>query len=126
MPNYYTMVILAFASLSLPFAATAQRYDYRQARREMVENEIIAAGVKDARVIEVLLKTDRYEFVPRNLRRMAYYDMSLPIGEHQTISSPFIVSFMTESLETKPTDKVLEIGTGSGFQASVLLSLIHI
>ena len=99
------------------------RYDYRDARKAMVENEIIAAGVTNPRVIEVLLKTDRHEFVPRRLRSQAYYDMSLPIGDRQTISSPFIVSFMTESLDPQPTDKVLEIGTGSGFQAAVLSPL---
>ncbi len=125
MPNNLPLVLVAlFICTSFPWEATAQRYDYRAARREMVENEIIAAGVKDRRVIEVLLKTDRHEFIPRNLRRMAYFDMSLPIGEEQTISSPFIVSFMTESLDTKPTDKVLEIGTGSGFQAAVLSPLV--
>ena len=115
-----TLLLLPW-SASLPAQGT---YDFRRARRAMVENEIIGAGVKDPRVIEVLLKTDRHEFVPRKLRRMAYYDMALPIGANQTISSPFIVSFMTESLDPQPTDKVLEIGTGSGFQAAVLSPLV--
>ena len=121
------LVFLALVLMTLccqQLLAQSGRYNYREARRAMVENEIIAAGVKDPRVIEVLLKTDRHEFVPRQLRRMAYFDMSLPIGGRQTISSPFIVSFMTESLDPQPTDKVLEIGTGSGFQAAVLSPLV--
>ena len=91
----------------------------------MVENEIIAAGVKDRRVIESMLQTDRHEFVLPKYRRMAYFDMALPIGGDQTISSPFIVSYMTESLDPQPTDKVLEIGTGSGFQAAILSPLVN-
>ena len=90
----------------------------------MVENEIIAAGVKDRRVIEAMLQTDRHEFVLPKYRAQAYFDMALPIGGKQTISSPFIVSYMTESLDPQLTDKVLEIGTGSGFQAAVLSPLV--
>ena len=102
----------------------AQRYDYKKARREMVENEIVGAGVADRRVIEAMLQTDRHEFVLPKYRRMAYFDMALPIGAKQTISSPFIVSYMTESIDPQLTDKVLEIGTGSGFQAAVLSPLV--
>ena len=97
---------------------------YAAVRRRMVETAVIGAGVTDRRVIQSLLDTPRHEFVERKLRDMAYFDMSLPIGFQQTISSPFIVAFMTECLETKPTDKVLEIGTGSGFQAAVLSPLV--
>jgi len=91
----------------------------------MVENEIIAAGVRDERVIEAMLQTPRHEFVLPKYRSMAYFDMALPIGGEQTISSPFIVSYMTESLDPQLTDKVLEIGTGSGFQAAVLSPLVR-
>ncbi len=72
-----------------------------------------------------MLKTPRHEFVPVRLRNQAYFDMSLPIGDQQTISSPFIVAFMTESLDPQPTDRVLEIGTGSGYQAAVLSPLVR-
>lgn len=95
-----------------------------QARNKMVDDFIVAAGVKDPRVIRSMRETPRHEFVPYKDRRNAYYDMALPIGASQTISSPFIVAFMTESLDPQPTDKVLEIGTGSGFQAAVLSPLV--
>jgi protein-L-isoaspartate(D-aspartate) O-methyltransferase len=95
-----------------------------RARKKMVDDFIIAAGVKDPRVIRSMLDTPRHEFVPYKDRRNAYYDMALPIGAGQTISSPFIVAYMTESLDPQPTDKVLEIGTGSGYQAAVLSPLV--
>jgi protein-L-isoaspartate(D-aspartate) O-methyltransferase len=95
-----------------------------QARNKMVDDFIVAAGVKDPRVISSMRETPRHEFVPYSDRRNAYYDMALPIGASQTISSPFIVAYMTESLDPQPTDKVLEIGTGSGFQAAVLSPLV--
>ncbi|MBN2293272.1 MAG: protein-L-isoaspartate(D-aspartate) O-methyltransferase [Pirellulales bacterium] len=97
----------------------------RDARNRMVDEEIVAAGVKDPRVIQSIRNTPRHEFVPRNKRKMAYYDMALAIGNKQTISPPFIVAYMTEAISPKPTDKVLEIGTGSGYQAAVLSPLVH-
>lgn len=106
-------------------AQQPRRYDYKVARRRMVDNEIIAAGVSDRRVIESMMQTDRHEFVLPKYRRMAYFDMALPIGGDQTISSPFIVAYMTESLDPQLTDKVLEIGTGSGFQAAILSPLVE-
>jgi len=97
---------------------------FTEARHEMVERVIVAAGVKDPRVIQAMKETPRHEFVPLAQRRYAYYDMALPIGESQTISPPFIVAFMTEALDPQPTDRVLEIGTGSGYQAAVLSPLV--
>ena len=94
-----------------------------EARNKMVDEEIVGAGVKNPRVIEAMRKTPRHEFVPLNLRANSYFDMALPIGEGQTISPPFVVAYMTESLDPRPTDKVLEIGTGSGYQAAVLSGL---
>ena len=85
---------------------------------------MVAAGVKDKRVCEAMRATPRHEFVPAALQRYAYFDTSLPIGEGQTITSPFVVAYMTEHLEPQPTDKVLEIGTGSGYQAAVLSGLV--
>jgi protein-L-isoaspartate(D-aspartate) O-methyltransferase len=93
-------------------------------RNKMVDEEIVGAGVKNPRVIAAMRATPRHEFVPRNLRQHAYYDMAMPIGEGQTISPPFIVAYMTESIDPQPTDKVLEIGTGSGYQAAVLSGLV--
>lgn len=97
---------------------------YQQKRMEMVSQYIETAGVKDERVLQSLRDTPRHEFVPRSVRSRSYLDMALPIGEAQTISSPFIVAMMTEALDPKPTDVVLEIGTGSGYQAAVLSPLV--
>ena len=88
----------------------------------MVDDEIVAAGVKNPRVIQAMRDTPRHEFVPLGLPQAAYFDMALPIGEAQTISPPFIVAYMTEALDPQPDDKVLEIGTGSGYQAAVLVA----
>jgi protein-L-isoaspartate(D-aspartate) O-methyltransferase len=90
----------------------------------MVQYEVVGAGVKDARVIDAIRTIPRHEFVPRSLQRYACFDMGLPIGDGQTISSPFTVAYMTEQLQPQPTDKVLEIGTGSGYQAAVLSGLV--
>ena len=95
-----------------------------QARNRMVDQEVIAAGVNDPRVIKSMRITPRHLFVSLEEVPFAYYDMSLPIGEHQTISPPVIVAYMTEELDPHPTDKVLEIGTGSGYQAAILSPLV--
>lgn len=109
-----------------PARSEAQgRADIRRARDEMVDKEIVAAGVKDPRVIEAMRMVPRHEFVPLAQRKYAYLDMALPIGESQTISPPFVVAYMTEQLEPRPGDKVLEIGTGSGYQAAVLSGLVR-
>lgn len=95
-----------------------------KARENMVQQQIVARGIKDNRVIEAMRAVPRHEFVPPALRARAYEDRALPIGEEQTISQPYVVAFMTEQLKPKPTDKVLEIGTGSGYQAAVLSKLV--
>lgn len=97
---------------------------YKAAREEMVRLVIRGAGIQNERVIDAMTQTPRHEFVPRKERLRAYLDAGLPIGEKQTISSPFIVAYMTECLDPQPTDRVLEIGTGSGFQAAVLSPLV--
>lgn len=96
-----------------------------QARGQLVRDRIATAGVKDPRVLQSMRDTPRHEFVPSSQRDRAYLDMALPIGKSQTISSPFIVALMTEALDPKPTDRVLEIGTGSGYQAAVLSPLVE-
>ncbi len=95
----------------------------RFARQRMVREQVIARGVKDKRVIAAMLKVPRHEFVDEALVVQAYGDSSLPIGFGQTISKPYIVAKMTEALEIEPGMKVLEIGTGSGYQAAVLAEL---
>jgi protein-L-isoaspartate(D-aspartate) O-methyltransferase len=96
---------------------------YRAARQRMVTEDIQRRGIDDSRVLQAMLKVQRHLFVPENYRHMAYADRPLPIGEGQTISQPYIVALMTYHLHLKPADKVLEIGTGSGYQAAVLAEL---
>jgi protein-L-isoaspartate(D-aspartate) O-methyltransferase len=97
---------------------------WEKARRDMIAEVIVGGGIKNERVIKAMTATPRHEFVSLNQRSQAYFDMALPIGDKQTISAPFIVAYMTESLDPQPTDKVLEIGTGSGYQAAVLSPLV--
>jgi protein-L-isoaspartate(D-aspartate) O-methyltransferase len=99
--------------------------NHAELRERMVREEIIGAGIKNERVIEAIRKTPRHEFVNPRDRQYAYYDMALAIGEGQTISPPFIVAYMTEQLDPQPSDRVLEIGTGSGYQAAVLSPLVR-
>lgn len=109
----------------LPAARRASLVDrFAPARERMVRDDIAAGGVTDQRVIASMLFTPRHEFVPAAQRSLAYFDMSLPIGESQTISGPFVVAYMTEQLQPHPEDRVLEIGTGSGYQAAVLAALV--
>jgi protein-L-isoaspartate(D-aspartate) O-methyltransferase len=97
--------------------------DYKNLRDRMVEAQIEARGVKDERVIKAMKKVPRHRFVPESMKGHAYNDEPLPIGEGQTISQPYIVAYMTECLQLKGPERVLEIGTGSGYQAAVLAEL---
>lgn len=97
--------------------------DYEKERNRMVDEDIIPRGVKDPRVLAALRKVPRHEFMPEALRDRSYGDHAMPIGEGQTISQPYIVALMTELMELKATDRVLEVGTGSGYQAAVLAEL---
>jgi len=125
----HSRLAVGLVAIGLATTAWAQsRASLDAARNQMVDDEIVAAGVKNKRVIEAMRNTPRHEFVPLNppsLRKQAYYDMALPIGEGQTISPPFIVAYMTEVLDPQPSDVVLEIGTGSGYQAAVLSKLVR-
>lgn len=89
-----------------------------------MENQIVLRGVKDEKVIQAMLKVPRHRFVPEELIERAYEDMALPIGEGQTISQPYMVAVMTELLEPEADHRVLEIGTGSGYQAGVLAEIV--
>ncbi len=97
--------------------------NFKKARERMVQSQLVARGVHDERVLEAMLKVPRHLFVDEALRDQAYSDHPLPIAEKQTISQPYIVALMTESLKLKGTEKVLEIGTGSGYQSAILAEL---
>jgi protein-L-isoaspartate(D-aspartate) O-methyltransferase len=97
--------------------------DYALLRKKMVAGQIEARGISDKNVIAALNKVPRHKFVPENYRHLAYEDHPLPIGEGQTISQPYIVALMTEVIQPNKNMKVLEIGTGSGYQAAVLAEL---
>lgn len=92
-------------------------------RHKMVESQIQARGIKDENVLRAMRKVPRHEFVPLMEKPVAYSDSPLPIGHGQTISQPYIVALMTELLQLEPTDKVLEVGTGSGYQAAILAEI---
>src|SRR5512139_4165933 len=94
--------------------------DYESLRKLMVESQLVTRGIRDAAVLDAMRKVPRHLFVPEPARDDAYEDMALPIGEGQTISQPYMVAIMTELLELRGGEKVLEIGTGSGYQAAVL------
>ncbi len=96
---------------------------YTRARKTMVESQLIPRGIRDERVISAMLKVPRHLFVDEALMAQAYSDYPLPIGEGQTISQPFMVAFMTEALGLRGTERVLEIGTGSGYQTAVVAEL---
>ena len=120
-PQILAAMYLAIAQLpACGFAAE----DYATQRQRMVVEEIEAAGVTDPRVLEAMRTTPRHEFVPAGFRQHAYFDTALPIGNEQTISPPFVVAYMTQQLDPQPGDRVLEIGTGSGYQAAVLSPLV--
>jgi len=98
--------------------------DYEQARQNMVEYQIKGRGIKDKNVLGAMLKVPRHLFVPEEMRDLAYRDEPLPIGHGQTISQPYIVGYMTEALKLQPGDRVLEIGTGSGYQTAILAEIV--
>jgi len=100
---------------------TAQEFESRA--RNMVEAQLRARGIRDERVLEAMRQVPRHEFVPAAMVDAAYDDRPLPIGEHETISQPYIVAAMTQAVRVAPGDKVLEIGAGSGYQAAILAQL---
>ena len=97
--------------------------DYENLRKRMVEEQLIPRGIKNQRVLGVFYKIERHKFIPEDLRNSAYADFPVPIGEGQTISQPYIVALMTEYLGLTGKEKVLEIGTGSGYQTAILSEL---
>ena len=98
---------------------------YDRERKEMVEYQIRRRGISDKKVLKAMLKVPRHLFVPEQMRELAYGDEPLPIGEGQTISQPYIVAYMTEALKLTGKEKVLEIGTGSGYQTAILAEIVQ-
>jgi protein-L-isoaspartate(D-aspartate) O-methyltransferase len=98
--------------------------NYLALREEMVNTQIKARGIQDTLVLKAMLKVERHKFVPKEYRKLAYIDRPLPIGYNQTISQPYIVALMTSLLNLKGDEKVLEIGTGSGYQAAILAEIV--
>jgi len=125
-----TLAALLIASVLLIFSMNSffekgETGEDKHARRreEMVVKQLVSRGVKDQRVLEAMRTVERHHFVPADLQDEAYSDYPLPIGHGQTISQPYIVALMTELLELKGSERVLEIGTGSGYQAAILSKL---
>jgi len=113
--------IMPFILLLLCFIGGADMY--QRDRKEMVEVQLKGRHIRDLKVLEVMSKVPRELFVVKEQRKLAYADHPLPIGYGQTISQPYIVAFMTEAAQLKPSDKILEIGTGCGYQAAILAEI---
>lgn len=123
MKTHIILLLILFASL--PGCLEKVEEDtFAQAREKMVKEHLMGRDITDKRVLEVMGKLPRHLFVEENLRAQAYEDYPLPIGEGQTISQPYVVALMTQSLELKGDERVLEIGTGSGYQAAVLAEIV--
>lgn len=115
-------IALFLTAIAAPFGAVSPQ-DYTAQRLAMVQQQIAAQGVKDSATLAALRAVPRHEFVPADLRDRAYGDHPLPIGLGQTISQPYIVAYMTETIRPQPGMKVLEVGTGSGYQAAILAAI---
>ncbi len=113
-----------FQLLPIILLGFSQQTDWKNWTKKMVREQIIRRGISNNQVIDVMQNTPRHRFVPDGVADYAYQDNALPIGKGQTISQPYIVAFMTETLDVDSTYKVLEIGTGSGYQAAVLSPLV--
>ncbi len=126
--KWIALLLLAIAVHAAPAflsSSLAQVRDtYAAERLKMVEDNLVREGIKNDRVLKVMRSVPRHLFCPASERAAAYFDQALPIGHQQTISSPYIVAYMTELLDPQPTDRVLEVGTGSGYQAAVLSGLV--
>lgn len=119
--SFFLFALLFIFNMPCPvFAADS---GFETARKNMVSQQIRARGIKDLRVLDIMGRVERHRFVPKSLQNRAYTDNPLPIGQGQTISQPYIVALMSEKLGLTGKEKVLEIGTGSGYQAAVLAGL---
>lgn len=118
------IILKLIVVLSLAVSCHAQpKGSYEQRREQMVKYQLKFRGIESPKVLQAMGEVPRHEFVPEAYKHLSYHDTPLPIGEGQTISQPYIVAYMTEILDVKQDDKVLEIGTGSGYQAAVLAEI---
>lgn len=120
--NFITATVVSVFLFLASYLFAADPYALK--RQAMIRNDIEGRGIKDKKVIEVMGRIPRHLFVDDNMRGRAYSDSPLPVEEGQTISQPYVVALMTEALRLKQTDRVLEIGTGSGYQAAVLSEIV--
>jgi protein-L-isoaspartate(D-aspartate) O-methyltransferase len=118
-------LVAALFGASCERGTPADEAEFARQRERMVAEHIAARGVRDPRVLQAMRDVPRHRFVPEEQRAHAYADRPLPIGLEQTISQPYVVAAMTEALRPEPDDKVLEVGTGSGYQAAVLAKLVR-
>lgn len=124
MKNAAILLLFSFIFLLVPQKAPAGDKDkYYAKRQQMVNEQIIARGIDSPEVIKAMRKVPRHFFIPKAKRHSSYIDSPVPIGEGQTISQPFIVALMTQILEPAPDHRILEIGTGSGYQAAIMAEL---
>lgn len=122
-PIIFIISILLSLNLQIPLVLSSEEASLVEARKRMVERDLKGRDIRDPKVLEIMGKVPRHLFVEPSLRSKAYADYPLPIGEGQTISQPYIVALMTQILKIQPGERVLEIGTGSGYQAAVLAEL---
>ena len=123
----FSVLFFSFLAFLFPFFLCPKPVfpvDYETERKRMVDVDLRGRDIVDLRVLNAMLKVPRHEFVTEEYRNQAYADYPLPIGNNQTISQPYIVALMTQSARLQPEDRVLEIGTGSGYQAAVLAELV--
>ncbi len=116
-------ILIVFMALGMCMEPTGQQDPFRSMRDRMVKEQIEARGVRDTAVLSAMRQVPRHLFVTRGIEKFAYYDGPLDIGQGQTISQPYIVALMTELIKPGPGDTILEIGTGSGYQAAVLAEI---
>jgi protein-L-isoaspartate(D-aspartate) O-methyltransferase len=121
--SFWPILVSALACAADSVNQQAPWGDRAAERRQMVDEQLVARDIRDSRVLEAMQRVPRHEFVPEEHRAQAYVDSPLPIGYGQTISQPYIVAFMTQALEIAPGHRVLEIGTGSAYQAAILATL---
>lgn len=120
----FFIIVLIFTNVLVGGLQTsAAGDDFDQQRRDMVAHQLVRRGVANAEVLRAMGTVARHRFVPKRLKALAYEDHPLPIGHDQTISQPYIVALMTEVLDVRPGQRVLEIGTGSGYQAAILAEM---
>jgi protein-L-isoaspartate(D-aspartate) O-methyltransferase len=110
--------------MTVPGQQSTTNHEYAYEREHMVQHDLAGRDITDPRILDAMGRVPRHAFVPDNALHLAYADMALPIGADQTISQPYVVAYMTQLLQPQPTDRVLEIGVGSGYQTAVLAELV--